>query len=389
MPSESVPEITSATIASDPVSVWRVAPAKLASALNTALNRVSPARASLIADQLRGLLPSKSADRLIVLAAVQSNADQIKTRLSHSLIVIAVLPEVGDTATVLHVDWWDPQTHAPSSSTTPDPTAANSTVGLARALWKHLETTFLQAEVRFVQWASDPVPDTPETVPPSPADTPTAWAPAFGFSPMGTLEYLARDCDDTGDWTIQRSRSVSSNRLILQPIDPNSASQGERLERLVQRTYIDSLDCPALEKLRSVGEIIDGYRNDEAYAPELWFTAWNRDASGCDAVPMGCLLLARHAGLSIHDANQTNPAAVLELVYMGIVPEHRGNGLGQEMMNLLFEICERQGADRLILAVDQENHPAIAAYRRSGMHSIFRETVWGRLVGVSATEPSR
>jgi ribosomal protein S18 acetylase RimI-like enzyme len=98
---------------------------------------------------------------------------------------------------------------------------------------------------------------------------------------------------------------------------------------------------------------------------------------------IGCIILARHPAPSTRNPARVNPACVVELVYMGIVPEHRGRDYGQAVMAVVTEVCQQQGAERLILAVDETNAPAIAAYRRFDMLHMFRETVWGRSVGAA------
>ncbi|MFG0255955.1 MAG: GNAT family N-acetyltransferase, partial [Rhodopirellula sp. JB053] len=143
------------------------------------------------------------------------------------------------------------------------------------------------------------------------------------------------------------------------------------------------LDCPPLENFRTVQEIIAGYRTAAAFAPDLWFIAresLDEESSIQEPANVGCLILARHASSHCESDEEYNPSAVIELVYMGITPQYRGRGYGEALLRKLIDICQQHSAERLILAVDRDNHPALAAYKSIGMQPLFRETVWGHKV---------
>jgi ribosomal protein S18 acetylase RimI-like enzyme len=70
---------------------------------------------------------------------------------------------------------------------------------------------------------------------------------------------------------------------------------------------------------------------------------------------VGCLLLADHPL-----QNQW------ELVYMGIVPEARGMRLGLAVTRHAQRLAHGAGRERLVLAVDAANAPALELYRRAG-----------------------
>lgn len=172
-------------------------------------------------------------------------------------------------------------------------------------------------------------------------------------------------------------------RVIFRPLDPSGPHPTSSFERLVERTYVDSLDCPSLAEFRTAAEILQSYRDADGFAADLWYRVEAIGDAGGDPVVIGCVILARHPAPSTRDPSRVNPACVMELVYMGIVPEHRGRHDGQSVMERVTEVCQQEGAERLILAVDEANAPAIAAYRRFGMLPLFRETVWGRSVGAA------
>ncbi|EMI54351.1 GNAT family N-acetyltransferase [Rhodopirellula sallentina] len=428
-PSDSLPNTAnpipsrSASTASDvesprplSVAVWPLSTAELATALATTLNRLSPSRAGIVTDQLRTVLRSEAADRLIVRAAAAEPA-----RLENAVLAITLLPDSGDTATVLHLDWVQPPkiSSIPPTSGIPDSpeqtesgTAATATtVGrtaetiephknqIAQSLRQELVTTIADRGMRFIQWATDPVAPAPEDAAKTHPVPANRWPETFQFSQIGTLEYLALDCDDNGQWNTTADtdkENTSAAPLTLESLDHDDAAQRDLFEKVVAQTYVDSLDCPPLENFRTVQEIIAGYRNAAAFAPDLWFIAREstettnnpstNNASTSDAstdqepANVGCLILARHANSHHESDEESNPSAVIELVYMGIAPEHRGRGYGEALMRKLIDICQHHSAERLILAVDRDNHPALAAYNSIGMQPLFRETVWGHKV---------
>jgi hypothetical protein len=92
---------------------------------------------------------------------------------------------------------------------------------------------------------------------------------------------------------------------------PYTPTDRKRLSAIVERTYINTLDVPNLDGIRDVADVLDGYEQTGDFSPDHWFFI---RSSGKD---VGCLLLNDHPG-----------QRQWELVYMGIVPEARGNGWG-------------------------------------------------------------
>ncbi|WP_146577684.1 GNAT family N-acetyltransferase [Neorhodopirellula pilleata] len=322
---------------------------ELAAVLTETLARLSPARLSIVSDQLRAILNSDRPTDLIVRFAAQDDVS-----LDRGVVAIAALPEQGDTATILHVDWTKPSEWAASVRVNESLTIAERS---ADGLREKLLALFATHQIKFVQWATDPVSQAENMI-----DIPW-WPRHMGFAQVGTLDYLAIDADEsTGNFGGTVSEPVPP--ITLETVAQADAAQRERFERLVTETYRGSLDCPSLESYRTTDEIIQSYRCVSSYAPDLWFTVHVDDSE-----PVGCFMLARHR-------NSQNDELVLELVYMGVVPQHRGHGLGRRIMDQIARIGHDQNAVRLVLAVDRDNHPAQDAYRRFGMKPLFQETVW-------------
>lgn len=161
----------------------------------------------------------------------------------------------------------------------------------------------------------------------------------FGFDPLARLLFLV-------------SPEIE---LPLQPprgpltFEPYSAENQMRLARVVEQTYRDTRDCPALNGVCEIDDVLAGYRAAGTFHPSLWLLVQH---AGWD---VGCLLLADHP-------EQGN----LELVYMGLIPEARGNGWGRDVARQAQWITRRLGRRQLVLAVDSTNQPALLMYAAIG-----------------------
>jgi ribosomal protein S18 acetylase RimI-like enzyme len=72
----------------------------------------------------------------------------------------------------------------------------------------------------------------------------------------------------------------------------------------------------------------------------------------------------------------------MDLVYLGVVPEARGRGLGYELTcKAMFE-AKAAGAQELTLCVDARNTPARRIYDQLGFVEFDRRDVFLALFGV-------
>ena len=71
---------------------------------------------------------------------------------------------------------------------------------------------------------------------------------------------------------------------------------------------------------------------------------------------------------------------MVELVYMGLVPESRGRGLGRRVLEAAIDQARRCGASQMILAVDRNNVPARTLYGRAGFSWVLSEAVWAKSI---------
>lgn len=138
-----------------------------------------------------------------------------------------------------------------------------------------------------------------------------------------------------------------------------SSTIADSFAQLVQRTYEGTCDCPRLNGVRPIDEVLEGYRAVGRWTPSHWLVARSEGRE------VGCLLLAAH-----------DEHKLWELVYMGVVPEARGRGLGLAMTRHGQWLAGRAGAERLVLAVDAANEPAIRGYAAAGFVGWDRRSVF-------------
>ena len=132
-------------------------------------------------------------------------------------------------------------------------------------------------------------------------------------------------------------------------IEPAPRTDDSRLAAIIERTYEGTLDCPQLNGVRDVHDVLAGYRACGKFDPARWLIARRGD---CD---VGCLLLTDHP-----DEDQW------ELVYAGLVPAERGHGAGLALAEHAQFLTRQAGRARMVLAVDAANAPAVTTYERVG-----------------------
>jgi mycothiol synthase len=127
----------------------------------------------------------------------------------------------------------------------------------------------------------------------------------------------------------------------------------------LQRTYEGTRDCPEVNGVRSIEEVLAGHRAQGAFDPQRWWLAVDGDR------PVGVLLMA-----------EMPESGDWEVAYMGVVPEARRRGYGRDM--LLHALCEARAADVLTvtLSVDARNQPAWDLYRAVGFEPYDQRVVY-------------
>ncbi len=314
--------------------------AQLESVLPPLLQNLSIARGQIALDQAR-IATTDHPDSILLVTASESDD-------SPPLAAALVLKTAGvdpisspDSATVVHIGPLVPM--GPAMMTM-----------VATQLAHFLDRLLLDQGVRFVQWSTDPMDD---------SDITCDWCKAMGFAPIAQLEYLS------GSVATSHDDSQQETELRWTPVDWSDPKQALiELAKLVERTYIDTEDCPQLAQYRSALQSLDGYRQSPAFDPNLWFHVHDRQGSLA-----GCVVLSRH--------RQGKDDDVIELVYMGLVPEARGKGLGRLLLGGAIETCHRVGVTQMIMAVDRNNVRARGIYHQAGFQPILRERVWVKSLG--------
>jgi mycothiol synthase len=120
----------------------------------------------------------------------------------------------------------------------------------------------------------------------------------------------------------------------------------EAFHQTLLTSYEDSQDCPEINGVRELSEILDGHRAQGNYSPRRWWLARQRGK------PVGVLLLADVPDWQGWD-----------LSYLGVVPEARGSGVGRALAEHALRQAQAAGAGQLSLAVDSRNEVAWNLYR--------------------------
>lgn len=163
---------------------------------------------------------------------------------------------------------------------------------------------------------------------------------AAGFERLATLSHLTAPAESFPFWEPKHPE------FQLEPYDP---AQRRRMEAIIEATFHQTLDCPALEGLRSIEDVVQGYLAIGAAGSERW--QWVRHA-GRD---VGALVVADY------------PAEHRwELVYVGLVPTVRRRGWGRHLIRTLQWQAGRAARHEVFLAVDTSNTPAVKTYASCG-----------------------
>jgi len=171
-----------------------------------------------------------------------------------------------------------------------------------------------------------------------------------GFSSLAELVYMERSAYESCP-TFEPPPGVEFVSLTSAP--------EELFLAVLDQTYRASLDCPRLAGVRRTADVLATHRATGRHDPAYWWVARVADR------PLGILLLA---GLA--------DRAAFEIVYIGVVPEARGQGVGDLLLERAVQVCRRNHNAGLNLAVDRENQPARRLYRRWSFREVNRRRAW-------------
>lgn len=145
-------------------------------------------------------------------------------------------------------------------------------------------------------------------------------------------------------------------------IETWNSALDEEFDEVVERTYIDSLDCPEISRFRSGSDALTSYRAAPDFDPALWsLCRFDDKAAG--------VLLA-------HDHQERG---IREIVYLGVVPEARRRGVGRSLLLRSLSDALNAGIEGCEVAVDGGNRYALGLYRSLGFEEERRFAVHLRL----------
>lgn len=182
-----------------------------------------------------------------------------------------------------------------------------------------------------------------------------------GFIHVGDLSYMRR----VGPAIVETQPVVWPAGVRVVRSDEVAGDADAVMVAALDRSYVDTLDCPELCGLRETGDILLSHRATGRWDPALWWVVY------LDGSPEGCLLLNRAAD-----------RAGAELVYLGLSPALRGQGLGARLLTYGLARLGRAGGE-VNCAVDERNEPAIRLYRRMGFAPFARRVALVRRLGAS------
>jgi RimJ/RimL family protein N-acetyltransferase len=169
-----------------------------------------------------------------------------------------------------------------------------------------------------------------------------------GMLRLGDLAYLRRPLRSPAGAGIASPAWPEGVEVVpMTSLDDPDARR--TLREALERTYIDTLDCPGLCEMRETDDVIDSHRATGEADPSLWWIVF------LNGWPEGCVLLS-----PCPDQDS------VELVYMGLGPGLRGRGLAAGLLARAIERAQRTRLSHVVCAVDEKNEPARALYARLG-----------------------
>jgi GNAT superfamily N-acetyltransferase len=121
-------------------------------------------------------------------------------------------------------------------------------------------------------------------------------------------------------------------------------------------SYQGTLDCPGLLGLRKIDDIIAGHQATGQFDPDLWLVLCEEDR------PAAIMLLTR-----------LPQRQAMELVYLGVSKPWRGQGLARRLVRHALHLAGGGEARQMLLAVDEQNSPAVKLYRDFGFRTTARK----------------
>ena len=153
-------------------------------------------------------------------------------------------------------------------------------------------------------------------------------------------------------------RERGSQPDSLRAIPCHSQADSGCVAGMIARINDGTLDCPELDVLRSANDLLAAHRSHSEGGRARW---WRYEDAGND---VGVVL-----GAVAEDAD------AIEILFFGVVPEHRGKGLGRKLLDRFLSDAGRDG-QMARAGMDCRNHFAHSVYAACGFRETGRLRVW-------------
>jgi ribosomal protein S18 acetylase RimI-like enzyme len=171
-----------------------------------------------------------------------------------------------------------------------------------------------------------------------------------GFSHITNLRYLRHELQLPPEW------QNDIGRLNFQTY---AKCYKALFHETLLASYAGTLDCPEVNGVREIDEIITGHQAQGFFDPAHWWLAFD---SGQAA---GVLLMTESTQWKSWD-----------LSYVGVVPEARHRGVGRELTQKALIEARNARAEQLTLALDTRNRPAAQLYQSLGFEPFDEREVY-------------
>lgn len=164
----------------------------------------------------------------------------------------------------------------------------------------------------------------------------------------------------TGLWYMRHELNLPVDCLHTPSrLDYQTFADDALFRQTLLRTYEGTQDCPEINGIRGIDDVLEGHRAQGRFDAERWWLVHEGPN------PVGVLMMT-----------EIPESGDWEVAYMGVVPEARRRGFGRDM--LLHALCEARAAEApsVTLSVDARNQPAWNLYRSLGFEPYDKRFVY-------------
>jgi mycothiol synthase len=165
----------------------------------------------------------------------------------------------------------------------------------------------------------------------------------------------------TNMWYMRHElRSLPARTPVAPALTYETYRDGDRslFHQILWQSYDQTEDCPEVNGVRTLQEIVAGHQAQGKYDPAHWWLAFQAGRA------VAVLLVAEI------------PEEGWDLSYLGVIPEARRRGVGREITRKALQEARAAGAGQLTLAVDTRNLAAWNLYRELGFEPFDQREVY-------------